>query len=70
MCVCFFPFKNVFKDSQKEKNPLIKITVSRLFSFREIGNFGTDQLRDMGKIQWRVSCVSTIGVQANVACCR
>ena len=29
-------------------------------------NFGTDQLRDMGKIQRWVSCVLTTDVQANL----
>ena len=53
MCVCFLLFKNIFKDSRKEKiKHFKKITVSRQFSLREIGNFGTDQLRDMGRIQW------------------
>ena len=38
---------------------------------REIGNFGTDQMSDMDRTQRYVSCVlTTIGVQANVACCR
>ena len=70
MCVYFLPFKNIFKDLRKEKNHFKKITVFRQFSNCEISNFGTDQLRDMGRIQWWVSCVLTIGVQANVACCR
>ena len=53
MCVYFLEIKNIFKDSQKEKKIHVKkITVSRQFSFCEIGNFGTDQLRDMGRIQW------------------
>ena len=56
---------------KKKKHHFKKITVSRQFSVREIGNFGMDQLRDMGRIhcQW-VSCVLNIGVQANIACCR
>ena len=73
MCVYFLQFQNIFKDSQKEKKKkkhFKKITVSRQFSISEIGNFGTDQLRDTGRIQWWVPCVLTIGVQANVACCR
>ena len=52
MCVYCLPFKNIFKDSRKEKNHFKKVTVSRQFSIREIGSFGTDQLRDMGRIQW------------------
>ena len=36
---------------------------------REIGNLGMDQLRDLGRTQRCVSCLLTIGVQANVACC-
>ena len=67
-CVYFFLFKNIFKDSQKEKNHFKKITISRQLSIREIGNFGMDQLRYMGRIQWWVSCLLTVGVQANFAC--
>ena len=53
MCVYFLPFINIFKDSRTEKkNHFKKINVSRQFSIREIGNFGTDQLKDMGRIQW------------------
>ena len=52
MCVYFLLFKNIFKDSGKDKNHFKKITVSRQFSICEIGNFGTDQLRDIGRIQW------------------
>ena len=53
MCVYFLEIKNIFKDSQKEeKKHVKKITVSLQFSICEIGNFGTDQLRDMGRIQW------------------
>ena len=40
------------------------------FQFVRFGNFGMDQLRDMGRTQRLVSCVLTIGMQANVACCR
>ena len=61
MSVYFLPFKNIFHHLKK------KIIVSRQFSIHMIGNFGTDQLRDMGRIQWWVSCMLTIGVQANVA---
>ena len=70
MCVYFSPFKSIFKDSRKEKYHFKKITVSRQFSIRETGNFGMDQLRDMGRIEWWDSCMLTIGVQANIACCR
>ena len=53
MCVYFLPFKNIFKASRKEKkNHYKEITVSCQFSIRKIGNFGTDQLRDIGRIQW------------------
>ena len=52
MYLCFLLFKKIFKVSRKEKNHFTKITVSRQFSIREIGNFGTDQLRDRGRIQW------------------
>ena len=44
--------KTSLKIHEKKKNHFKKITVSRQFSFREIGNFGTDQLRDMDRIQW------------------
>ena len=71
MCI-FSHLKTSFKDSRKKKKKsfLENNYISRQFSYREISNFGTDQLRDMGRIQWWVSCVLTIGVQANVACYR
>ena len=55
------------------KAPGESFCFSPVFSSRdlgsEIGNFGTDQLRDMGRTQRCISCVLTIGVQANVASC-
>ena len=63
--------KNILKDSRKEKKSFQENNyVSHQFSIRETGKFGTDQLRDMDRKQWRVSCVLNISVQANVACCR
>ena len=50
-CVYSLLFKIIFQDSRKEINHFKKITVSRQVSIREIGNFGTDQLRDTGRIQ-------------------
>ena len=65
--VCFFIFfitennvyischlKTSLKIHEKKKNHCKKITVSRQFSIRDIGYFGTDQLRDMGRIQKRI----------------
>ena len=56
MCVYFLPFKTSLKIQEKKKKKKKKkkkeITVSREFSIREISNFGTGQLRDMGGIQW------------------
>ena len=40
------------KIHEKKKNHFKKMTVSHQFSINEIGNFGTDQLRDMDRIQW------------------
>ena len=45
-------------------------SVSDPFSIHDICNFGADQLRDMGRTQRWVSCMLTIDVQANIACCR
>ena len=38
--------KTSLKIHEKKKNHFKKITASRQFPIREIGNFGTDQLRD------------------------
>ena len=58
--------KTSLKIHKKNKNHFKKITVSRQFSIREIGNFDTDQLRDMGRIQWWVPCVLTMACRPSL----
>ena len=51
-CILLSILKHLKRFMKRKKNHFKKITVSCQFSICKISNFGMDQLRDMGRIQW------------------